>query len=100
MIDIVYTQHAETRMQQRGIRERDVPFIVDLGTQVDDETWILLKRDVAREIDIRKREIQKLERLENCKVVMLGQHLITVYPSRPADQKRTLRRARQMGMVK
>ncbi|MCY3759829.1 MAG: hypothetical protein OXH50_01140 [Gemmatimonadetes bacterium] len=100
MIDIVYTQHAETRMQQRGIRERDVPFIVDLGTQVDDETWILLKRDVAREIDIRKREIQKLERLENCKVVMFDQHLITVYPSRPADQKRTLRRARQKGLVK
>ena len=100
MSDIVYTQHAETRMQQRGIRGKDVPFIVDLGTQVDDETWILLQRDVAREIDIRKREIQKLERLENCKVVMFGQHIISVYPSRRSDQKRTLRRARQKGMAK
>ena len=59
MIDISYTHHAETRMQQRAIRERDIPLIIELGTQVDDETWILLKRDVAREIDIRKRETPK-----------------------------------------
>ena len=100
MIDISYTRHAETRMQQRAIRERDIPLVIELGTQVDDETWILLKRDVAREIDIRKREIQKLERLENRKVVMRGGHVITAYPSRPADQKRTLRLGRQKGLAK
>ena len=100
MTNISYTRHAETRMQQRAIRERDIPLIIELGTQVDDETWILLKRDVAREIDIRKREIQKLERLANCKVVMLGEHVITAYPSRAADQKRTLRRGRQKGLAK
>ena len=67
---------------------------------MDDETWSLLKWDVAREINIRKREIQKLERLANCKVVMLGEHVITAYPSRPMDQKRTLRRGRQKGLAK
>ena len=100
MTNISYTRHAETSMQQRAIRERDIPLIIELGTQVDDETWILLKRDVAREIDIRKREIQKLERLENRKVVMRGGHVITAYPSRPADQKRTLRLGRQKGLAK
>lgn len=100
MTNISYTRHAETRLQQRAIRERDIPLIIELGTQVDDETWILLKRDVAREIDIRKREIQKLESLANCKVVMLGEHVITAYPSRPTDQKRTLRRGRQKGLAK
>ena len=100
MTNIIYTRHAETRMQQRAIRERDIPLIIELGTQVDDETWILLKRDVSREIDIRKREIQKLERLENRKVVMRGGHVITAYPSRPADQKRTLRLGRQKGLAK
>ena len=100
MTNISYTRHAETRLQQRVIRERDIPLIIELGTQVDDETWILLKRDVAREIDIRKREIQKLERLANCKVVMLGEHVITAYPSRPTDQKWTLRRGRQKGLAK
>ena len=100
MTNISYTHHAETRLQQRAIRERDIPLIIELGTQVDDETWLMLKRDVAREIDIRKREIQALERLANCKVVMLGEHVITAYPSRLADQKRTLRRGRQKGLAK
>ena len=100
MTNISYTRHAETRLQQRAIRERAIPLIIELGTQVDDETWILLKRDVAREIAIRKREIQKLERLANCKVVMLGEHVITACPSRPTDQKRTLRRGRLKGLAK
>ena len=100
MTNISYTRHAETRLQKRAIRERDIPLIIELGTQVDDETWSLLKRDVAREINIRKREIQKLERLANCKVVMLGEHVISAYPSRPMDQKRTLRRGRQKGLAK
>ena len=102
MTDIKYTRHAETRLQQRAIRETDIPLVIECGTQVDEcqgiETWILLKRDIAREIDICKREIQKLERLANCKVVMLGEHVITAYPSRLADQKRTLRRGRQKGL--
>ena len=100
MTDISYTCHAETRMQQRAIRERDIPLIIELGTQVDDETWLMRNRDVAREVAIRKREIQVLERLANCKVVMLGEHVITAYPSRPVDQKRTLRRGRQKGLAK
>ena len=92
MIDISYTHHAETRMQQRGLCGKDISLVVALGTQVDDETWVLLKRDAARGIEILKRGIQMLERLANCKVVMRGGGVITAYPSRPADQKRTLRR--------
>ena len=100
MTDIVYTHHAEARMQQRGIREKDIPLIITLGTQVDDETWFMRKQDVALEIDIRKGQIRALERLANRKVVMRGGEVITAYLSRPADQKRTLRRGRQKGMVK
>ena len=99
MTDISYTPHAEMRMQQRGICEKDIPLIIALGTQVDNETWFMRKRDVARGIETLKREIQKLRRLENCKVVMRGEQVITSYHSRPADQKRTLRRGRQKGLV-
>ena len=99
MIDIVYSRHAETRMQQRGIREEDIALILGLGTQVDDETWFMRNRDVARRIEILKRGIQLLERLANRKVVMRSGHVITAYPSRPADQKGTLRRGRQKGMA-
>ena len=49
-------------------------------------------RDAAREIEIRKREIQMLTRLANRKVVIRDGHVITAYPASPADQKRTLRR--------
>lgn len=100
MSDIVYSQHAETRMQQRGIREKDIALILACATQIDDETWFMRKRDANREIESRKREIQALERLANRKVVMRSGHVITAYPSRRADQKRTLRRGRQKGMAK
>ena len=100
MTDLVFTRHAETRMQQRGIGEKDIPLIIALGTQVDDETWILLQRDVARGIKILKRGIKVLERLVNRKVVIRGGRVITAYPSCPADQKRTLRRGGRKGLVK
>ncbi len=99
MIDIVYSRHADMRMQQRGIREEDIALILGLGTQVEDETWFMRSRDVARGIQMLKRGIQLLERLANRKVVMRSGHVITAYPSRPADQKGTLRRGRQKGMA-
>ena len=87
-------------MQQRGTRKTDIALILRVGTQVDDECWLLLRRDVAREIEIRKREIQTLERLANRKVVVREDHIITNYPSKPRDQKRTLRYSRQQGWAK
>ena len=99
MTDDIYTRHGKTRMQQRGIRKKDIPLIRKYGTQVDDETWLMLKKDVARQIETRKREIQALSRLRNRKVVVRGGRVITAYPSRPADQKRTLRLGRQKGLL-
>ena len=63
MNEIVYTRHAETRMRQRGLRERDVPLILKCGTRLDDETWFVRDRDARRAIGDRKREIRTLERL-------------------------------------
>ena len=100
MTDIIYTRHAETRLQQRGIRKTDIPIILACGTQIDDETWLMCNRDAAREIEARKREIQTLSRLANRKVVIRDGRVITAYPSNPSDQKRTLRRGRQKGLVK
>lgn len=100
MTNIIYSRHAKTRMQQRGIRKSDIPIILTCGTQIDDETWLMCNRDAAREIEARKREIQTLSRLANRKVVIRDGRVITAYPSNPADQKRTLRRGRQKGLVK
>lgn len=97
MSDLIYTRHARTRNQQRGIRGTDIRLIQQFGTPVDRDTWLMRRRDVAREIANRKREIQTLERLKNRKVVIIDEHVITAYPSRPADQKRALRSGRQKG---
>ncbi len=100
MNDLIYSQHARTRMQQRGIRKADIPIILEYGTQIDDETYLMCNRDAAREIETRKREIQTLSRLVNRKVVIRDGRVITAYPSNSTDQKRTLRRGRQKGLVK
>lgn len=100
MTHIAYTRHAEMRMQQRGIRGGDVALVLACGTQVDEETWMLRSRDVKREIESRKREIQTLVRPANKKVVIRGERVVTTYPSAPRDQKRTLRRGRRKGLAK
>ena len=100
MTDLIYSQHARTRMQQRGIRKADIPIILEYGTQIDDETYFMRNRDAVREIETRKREIQTLSRLVNRKVVIRDGRVITAYPSNPSDQKRTLRRGRERGLVK
>ena len=99
MTDLSYTRHAETRMQQRGIRKSDIALILACAAQIDDETWILLNRDVSRQIESRKREIRTLERLANRKIVVREDSVITAYSSRRLDQKRTLRRGRRTGMA-
>ena len=94
-----YSTHAKLRTRQRGMRNGDVDLILDYGTQVDDEAWLLLDRDADRAIEFYKRQIQSVDRLRNRKVVVCGDHVVTAYPSRPADQKRTLRRGRQKGLA-
>ncbi len=81
MNEIICTKHGQSRMQQRGIRKEDVRLVQECGTQVDDDTWLMRKRDAIREIEIRKREIQRLERLRNHKVVIRDERVVTAYPS-------------------
>ena len=85
-------------MRQRGMKNEDVARILACATQVDDETWMLREQDVDHAIKDRKQEIQALERLKNVKLVMCSHGVVTAYPSRPADQKRALRRGKQKGL--
>ena len=94
-----YTPHAEARMQQRGMRRGDETLILEFGTRIDDETWILLDRDVDQAMKDMKRMMQRLSHLSCRKVVMRGDRVITSYWSRPRDQTRTLRRGRQNGTI-
>ncbi|MCH7710182.1 MAG: DUF4258 domain-containing protein [Proteobacteria bacterium] len=90
----IYSLHAQRRMQQRGIRKDDVDLLRRCGTCLDDQSLFLRKQDVAREISKRKKEIQALERLSGCKVVLSGDVVLTVYHATRKHQKALIRRYR------
>ena len=93
MNDLCLTQHAETRMRQRGFRNSDVGLVLSVATRVAEDAFFLSDKDAAREIERRRREIQQLERLRGTKLIVEGENVITLYhsdrkPSREATGKR------------
>lgn len=85
------SQHAKVRVRQRGLRENDLNLIVQVGTAIDVDSVFLLDRDVEREVRKRKREIVTLERLRGCRVVVVGETVVTVYRPTRKIEKRLLR---------
>ncbi len=83
MLDLRLTHHAEVRMRQRGFRKADVDLVLSVATRVADDAFFLTDRDVAREIERRKHEIQQLERLRGSKIVVEAGSLITLYHAVP-----------------
>ena len=92
MENITYSNHAGQRMQQRGIRKQDIDLLLTYGTQIGDASILLSDKDAAREITHRKREIQALERLRGCKVVISEGVVVTCYRAHSRHLKRLLRR--------
>ena len=82
-----------------GCTPRVAPERPSLHPDAEHVTWFMRDRDVRREIERRKRQIQALGRLKSKKVVMRGEQIVTAYPSQPDDQKRTLRRGRRKGLA-
>jgi hypothetical protein len=72
------TGHAAARLRQRGLRDRDVDFILRHGTDTGDGA-ILAGKDVQRLIKDAKRIIDNAQRLKNKRVVALGGTVITVF---------------------
>ena len=123
MTVLVLSHHAEARMSQRGLRPSDLEVILRCGSEIDGDIhdiYFLSPRDVQHEIDRlndeirllkqqgfltgkaleravcrRKRVIQRLERLENRKLVVSDKAVVTCYRSNRKDQKRIFRKARK-----
>ncbi|WP_333834429.1 hypothetical protein [Rubrimonas sp.] len=95
MIALALTRHAEARMRQRGLRDRDLALVLDAATPLADDAWLVTDADADREIVRRKREIEQLQRLRGCKVVVSGDAIVTVCHMRPAAGRRALRRGRE-----
>ena len=96
MTKLRYTKHGDQRINQRGFRRNDVGLIRRCGTLVPDrqaEVYLLRNKDVEREISARKQEIQRLERMRGCEVVIVGNQLVTIHHTSRRHEKRLLRRA-------
>lgn len=96
-MNLSYSDHASARIRQRGFSESDVELIVLVGTPVEADAVLLREQDADREIRHHKREIQRLERLKNAKVIVNGETVVTVYNVGRHRQRATLRRARASG---
>lgn len=91
------TRHAQVRMRQRGLRDDDIRLLLKSASQVSPDVYLLTEQDMAREIARCKREIQSLERLKGCKVVVEEGCIVTCYHADRKSRKKTLRygKARQ-----
>ncbi|ESQ09881.1 MAG TPA: hypothetical protein DDY14_06640 [Chromatiaceae bacterium] len=89
------TNHARTRMTQRGIRERDTDLILRIGTAIDAESVYVLDKDVDREVRLLKQQIDAVERLRGIRAVLAENTVLTVYRASPRTERRLLRNSRR-----
>ena len=92
MMDFQILPHAEKRMRQRGIHHADIEWIIRYGISTEKFGALLSNKDVEREIAVRRREIQLLERLRNKKAVVNGDNVITCYHTTKNHQKLFMRK--------
>ena len=90
MINYTLTKHAQTRLPQRNLSQKDIDLVLSYGTETRDGV-MLMKRDVYREIKHLKRMIKRIERLKDTFVVIDGGSLITSYRPGPQKMKHVLR---------
>jgi hypothetical protein len=79
MLDLHITNHAATRMRQRGFRKLDVDLVLSVATRIGEDAFFLTDRDAAREIERRRNEIQQIDRLRGSKIIVDGGAIITLY---------------------
>ena len=91
-MNLSYSNHATTRLQQRGMRNSDIKMVIKTGTVLDDDSIVLLNSDVVRAINKRKKEIAVLERLRSVRVVLGDDNcVITAYKTDRKIEKSLLR---------
>ena len=88
------TQHAEMRMNQRGIRKEDLGLLLATADQVASDAYLMTNEIADEEIARRKKEIQQFERLRGKKLIVEGGIIITSYHATRRDQTKTYRKGR------
>ena len=83
------SNHAQQRLQQRGMTGSDIDLILTHGTETRDG-YLLRNQDAKRaEADLRK-QIERIHRLAGKFIVVEGETLVTAYHPGRKKQKRIL----------
>lgn len=88
------SKHADGRMQQRGIRRRDIDLILLWGTSVDDGGILLRHRDVDDAIRQGERDVDGLRRACGAWAVYRDDMVVTCYRPTRKETRRAHRRLR------
>ena len=94
MMSLHITRHAEARMSQRGIRNRDLDVLLDHGTDIGQDRVMLLAQDAERVIGNLKKQIARIQRLKGKVIVVSEGTLITAY------HQSNSRRTKRKGQIK
>lgn len=85
------TDHVLKRIQQRSYSEKDINLIIEYGTIINENEYFLKNKNIQRQIEIRKHEIQRLEHLRGSKIVIKGTNVITIYRPSKKNKKKLLK---------
>lgn len=91
-----FSKHGMARMNQRGFTKDDLELVRRYGSQINDsdaEVYFLRDKDVQKEIDRCKHEIQRLTHLRGSKVVIRNNELVTAVRSGRQHSKKLLGQA-------
>jgi hypothetical protein len=92
MNPLALTQHATTRIAQRGLRMSDVELITLIGTGTDDGYFVRTK-DCQELERLLRGLLDSLRRIRGKRLVVANGKLITAYHSTKRESRRLLRRA-------
>lgn len=82
MINLRLSRHADSRLQQRGMRIADLELLEQHGTLMTDGRLIMTDADIARETAAMKRLIARFERLRGLTAIIADNLVLTVYRQR------------------
>jgi hypothetical protein len=94
MVKASLTSHALTRQKQRGFRATGFERIYRYGTMIGDQEIFMTNNEIQSRIHEYKLEIQMLERLRNCKIVVDGNVIITGYHTTKRERRKCRLRKR------
>ena len=93
------TNHAEERMQQRGVRERDVDVVLLHGTQTG-QAVVLTCKDAEAAIAEHKRQIAQLQRLKGLAAFTRDCAVVTLFRPTPEQLRKLMHGVRSIRRVR